>query len=188
MKNQIIIGLGYRAKSGKDTIGDYLVREHGFHRIAFADKLKQVCGLLCNDKEYMSANFKEELTPFGLTGGQMLQRVGVAMRDAIPNFWIEASRLRSFAAFKSRIVVTDVRFEDEATIVKELGGHLWEVRRSVAYDDHTSETSGSKIKWDRVIPNYGSLSDLRHQVELALTSVGLPTSPLGASPDKPLEP
>lgn len=181
MKNQIIIGLGYRAKSGKDTVGNYLVRQHGFTRIAFADRLKQVAGLLCQTTEYDTSEFKEDLTPFGITGGQLLQRVGVALREAVPGIWLDASGLRVKAQLCSRIVVTDVRFEDEAQLVKELGGHLWEVRRGVAQDDHTSETSGAKIKWDRVIPNYGSLSDLRHEVDKQLSVVAPSFSrPIGA--------
>jgi hypothetical protein len=38
-----IIGLAGRAGSGKDTVANILVRDHGFIKIAFADALKRVC-------------------------------------------------------------------------------------------------------------------------------------------------
>lgn len=43
-----LIGLSGKAGSGKDTMADYLSVNHGFKRIAFADKLKEVCAELFN--------------------------------------------------------------------------------------------------------------------------------------------
>ena len=37
----MILGLAGYATSGKDTVGRYLVEEHGFTRLAFADTLKR---------------------------------------------------------------------------------------------------------------------------------------------------
>lgn len=39
----MIVGVCGRAGSGKDTIADILVRNHGFVKVAFADPLKRVC-------------------------------------------------------------------------------------------------------------------------------------------------
>lgn len=36
-----VIGLSGKARSGKDTIADYLVTQHGYTKVAFADTLKQ---------------------------------------------------------------------------------------------------------------------------------------------------
>ena len=38
----MIIGISGYATAGKDTIGEILVENHGFRRIAFADKLREV--------------------------------------------------------------------------------------------------------------------------------------------------
>jgi hypothetical protein len=38
-----IIALGGKAKSGKDTMADILVKRHGFAKIALADPLREIC-------------------------------------------------------------------------------------------------------------------------------------------------
>jgi len=187
----MIIGIGYRAHSGKDTVGRILVQEFGFHRVGFADALKDVCSILCYgrlDPYVYTAEFKKELTPFGLTGGQLLQKVGVALRIELPGVWIESTHLLSKLVTYANIVATDVRFEDEAKAIKDLGGILIEVRRYVPQDDHISETEGAKIKWDHVIENNGSLVDLLHEVRILMASLGQSVSPSGAAPDSPQAP
>lgn len=39
----MIIGLAGKLESGKDTIADYLVKEYGYTKMAFADNLKHMC-------------------------------------------------------------------------------------------------------------------------------------------------
>lgn len=39
----MIIGLLGQAGSGKDTVADILVKDHGFAKVAFADPLKRIC-------------------------------------------------------------------------------------------------------------------------------------------------
>ena len=42
----MILGLVGFASSGKDTVADYLVRNHNFNRIAFADPLKDAASII----------------------------------------------------------------------------------------------------------------------------------------------
>ena len=39
----MIIGLGFKARSGKDCVADYLVGKYGFQKLSFADSLKGAC-------------------------------------------------------------------------------------------------------------------------------------------------
>lgn len=178
-----IIALGYRARSGKDTVGDYLVNKWGFTRIAFADKLKQVVTLL-SGKDAFDPDFKTDIQACGLTGGQMLQQVGVAIRNVHENFWIDASGLTGFAMLPhARIVVTDCRFKNEAAAVKKLGGHLVEVRRpGLPTDMHSSEVGGLLVPWDHVLHNDGTLNQLYSKVDELAACI------LGAAPCSPQEP
>jgi hypothetical protein len=167
-----IIALGYRARSGKDTVGDYLVSKWGFKRIAFADKLKQVVTTLTGQDAF-DPDFKHRTQVSGLTGGQVLQQVGVALRGVHDNIWVDASGLSGFAMMPgARIVITDCRFKNEAAAVKRLGGHLVEVRRPGLPDDsHSSEVGGTTIKWDRVLHNNSTLTQLYVQADALVADI-----------------
>ena len=184
----MIIGIGYRAHSGKDTVGQMLVQGYGFHRVGFADALKDVCSVICFGAVFphvRHGDFKHDFTPLGLTGGQLLQKVGVALREAVPNIWIDSAHLLPKLVTYANVVVTDVRFLDEAQAIKDLGGILIEIRRNVAQDDHISETEGAKIKWDHVIENDGSLVYLHRKVTALMASLAPSASSVGASTDTP---
>lgn len=165
MKNQIIIGFGYRAKSGKDTAGAYLVSNYGFTRIANADALKEVISIITGEDAH-DPEFKESPTCLGVSGGAALQIIGVALRDKFPEIWIKASGLEQAAKYVERIVITDVRFQNEADAVKNLGGILVRINRpGYSGDTHTSETSGDHINWDYVINNTGTLNDFEAKLD-----------------------
>lgn len=165
MKNQIIIGLGYRRHAGKDTVGAHLIKHYGFTRVAFADKLKEVVGFILSTNA-TDPEFKSNICDLGVTGGSALQKIGVALRDEFPEIWIVASNLEYLALYNERIVVTDVRFENEAAAVKNLGGILVQIQRpGCSSDNHISECEGDKIKWDHIIVNDGSLDALAQKVD-----------------------
>jgi hypothetical protein len=166
MNTSTIIAVGYRARAGKDLVGQYLVDKWGFTRLAFADKLKHVVGTLF-DADAFDQDFKQTTLTCGLTGGQALQQIGVKLREIHPNIWIESSGLGGYAMIPGmRVVVTDCRFKNEAAAVKRLGGHLVEVRRPVLpLDPHPSEMEGREINWDHVLENTTTIPRLYTQVD-----------------------
>jgi hypothetical protein len=66
-----------------------------------------------------------------------------------------------------RIVITDVRFNNEARMIRELGGELWRIRRREADQvraAHASESELSAIVCHREIHNDSSLDALARKV------------------------
>jgi hypothetical protein len=63
-------------------------------------------------------------------------------------------------------VIDDVRFPNEAAMIRELGGELWRIERpGIAYDgDHESEGGLEDITPDRVIVNDGSIDQLLEKI------------------------
>jgi len=60
----MIIGLTGQARAGKDTIAEYLVKNHGFVRIGLADPMKRFCQHLFDwNDEQVWGNKKEEGDP-----------------------------------------------------------------------------------------------------------------------------
>ncbi len=68
---------------------------------------------------------------------------------------------------RSKFVITDCRFENEAVLVRQMGGTVWQVARGDVANvegGHASQTDGTKLAPDNIIDNYGSLDHLREQV------------------------
>lgn len=64
-------------------------------------------------------------------------------------------------------VITDCRFHNEARMVRQLGGQIWQVVRpghNPPCNGHASETTGDEFAPDVVIVNDGSLDDLKEKV------------------------
>jgi hypothetical protein len=87
--------------------------------------------------------------------------LGISARDLIAeDVWVTAA-LGSVDK-DQRIVVTDVRFENEANTIKLMGGQIWRVKRPgvEAVNSHVSETQLDGYKVDQIFLNSGSIQDL----------------------------
>ena len=68
-------------------------------------------------------------------------------------------------------VITDVRFHQEAEVLRELGAEIWQVVRpgvTAGSSGHASDVDGSEFKPDLVIANDGGLTKLRDTVYRAI--------------------
>ncbi|MDW5417718.1 hypothetical protein R6242_14200 [Iodobacter sp. CM08] len=70
------------------------------------------------------------------------------------------------------VVVTDVRFDDEADFISRLDGHIWQInRRNIApVNSHSSERGIAPYFIDQNINNYGDIHSLHIICELHLQS------------------
>ena len=168
-----LIGLTGRAGTGKDTIADFLVETHGFVKLAFADPIKDgikaMLGL-SGDDITNSANKEDKVDWLGCSPRHAMQTLGTDWgRDMIhPNLWlnITARRVHKIMAMPAMhhiagIVISDVRFENEADWVRAHGGQVWHVRRAAcglagATATHISEQTIPRHAADRIIANDGS--------------------------------
>lgn len=176
-----IIGVAGKKYSGKDTVGNYLVKYHGYRKIAFADALKRICKLLFDfTDEQLNTDLKDSVEErWDKTPREILQFVGTELlRDMLGNFvpklgksiWIDIVR-RQIMNSADKIVITDVRFENEMNLVHELGGIVFLVERDTNYSDsHVSEQNINILKEllnenDKIIHNNGTLDELYQQIE-----------------------
>lgn len=92
-------------------------------------------------------------------------------------YWLDklSNRIEHIAGnAKGRpVVVTDVRFLNEAETIRKLGGVIWQVQRPgwAPVNSHASEVTGAEFAPERVIDNGGTLVDLRETVRVALESM-----------------
>lgn len=188
-----IIGLCGRAGSGKDRAAEYLCEHYGFVRAAFADSLKRMLEplLVAADEDY-AALYEPALKAVplpglhGLSARQLMQTLGDWGRAQHPDFWVQLAMARLGLSpdvahaqpVHDRIVVTDVRFPNEAAALLQCGAHLVRVEREqaepLAGPLHASELHVSALPATHVLPNHGiSLISLHGSVAALMQDLGL---------------
>lgn len=181
----MIIGLSGYARSGKDEVAKILVEEHGFIRIAFADKIRE---LLYEMDPPVPTGAGNEKHVVGLQNyvdiygwdeakqnpivRSMLQNLGVGARTVFhENFWV-IEAFKNFDTQDKDYVVTDVRFVNEAETIERLGGDVWRVVRPgvEAVNSHVSERELDEFNFKTVVTNSGTLDDLKDLVRQEMGS------------------
>lgn len=163
---------------GKDTVGKILVEKHGFTRIAFADKVKEIAmdlyGLALA-QVHGTIEQKETVDPrWGLTPRFILQRLGTDVaRNVHPETWIRYVMRQIASRPDHNYVITDCRFPNEADAVRKVGGVVWRVRRSSAPrdDGHASEVDQAAIVPDWTLENEGTIDELAYYVDWTLNNI-----------------
>jgi hypothetical protein len=173
MKLPRLIGLYSPAPGcGKSTVANLLI-EH--QRMAFAAPLKRAVSNMLIDLGLPSFHYvytdKEAIIPeLGVSARHMMQTLGTEWGRACihPDFWVMIARanVQPIMNDGGSVVIDDVRFPNEAAMIRDLGGELWRIERSgVSYDgSHGSEGGLEDITPDRVIVNDGTIDQLKEKI------------------------
>ena len=149
-KPRLIALCGYKGV-GKSTYAKFLAGENGVV-LSFATPIKQMLRTLVGH-EYVFGDKKNEMTHLGVTGRVLLQTLGTEWgREIIDqDIWVKAMKhILTDTMFDEYhpIVIDDLRFENEAKMVRELGGEVWEIDRknfTPANDNHISEAGVENV-------------------------------------------
>ena len=164
------------ARVGKDEIGHYLskvVRCH--HQLSFAAPLYKVAEHAYGIPKFILENpsvFQKEeqiYAPWGQTLREILQTIGTELfRDNVdPDFWVKRANME-LEKLKDRVVMTDVRMENEASLIRNKGGTIVHVHRIIdsgKVKAHRSEATVEVFPEDLHIYNYGTKEDLYKQLD-----------------------
>jgi hypothetical protein len=170
-----LIGVTGRAGSGKSLVASMV----GGMVIQLADPLYAALSVMLGLPEVLlrDRQFKERTIEWlGKSPRQMLQTLGTEWgRDSVrKDVWLQLCQrrietLRSHGA--GPIVIADVRFDNEAAMIRSSGGQVWHVRRPEADEagvEHTSEAGIQALDGDRIIANDGTIEQLRRRVFAAM--------------------
>jgi hypothetical protein len=202
---RMLLGLTGQPGSGKDSCAAAL-DAHGFRPIAFADALRhEIADAWRVDVRMLTDRVTKETALPALAIGMcgeprflhwavfhghslheprsprwVLQRWGTEFRRSQdPDYWVRQVERwigRRTGLGHTRFVITDVRMDNEAALVRRLGGRLVRVHRPfgppMAADTagHSSEAHAS-LAAHAVIHNDGSLDALRAEVVRVLGEV-----------------
>lgn len=159
-----LIGIAGPARAGKDTLCSYMLDnlDGVWLRSSFADPIKEMLraiGVDCSDDKKAVID-----DSYGVTPRHMMQTLGTEWgRQTIDNdIWVKAfARLNA----GKLIVVPDVRFDNEADLVREHGVLIHLVGRGGIEGSHASENPIDFKEGDIVIDNSRDLAWLYSQVD-----------------------
>ncbi|MFF3312474.1 hypothetical protein [Streptomyces sp. NPDC002952] len=196
------VGIIGRARVGKDTAGKWLVDERGYRRVGFADALKEaalkVDPIVHATAERSSAyGYGGEVVPvwdaethylsdivrrMGWEAAKdefpevrrILQELGASIRALDPEFWLRIALAKTQEANEAGVpvVITDVRYPNEAESLRRAGFHLLHIERpGVPQLDHESEGALTADDADYTVRNDGDVYQFLSMVELFWTRV-----------------
>lgn len=180
----MIIGLAGFAQTGKDTVGQILVRSHGFKRLAYADAIRK---------------FLLAIDPFVWSD---LQMGGVRLSTVVPNHrtdskgwegaktmpevrrllqltgseggrevlgedvWVNIVTEQIKCMPEQDFVVTDCRFKNECWSISDLGGKIVRVLKDGVGPPNTHSSEMDILTWpyDDYINNNGDMVFLEREV------------------------
>lgn len=189
----MILGLTGAMRSGKDTVAAYLTEQYGFERLAFADALKglalSVNPLIVTPVYGDDWRLRDAVEEQGWDEAKknpevrrILQELGTGVRGLSPHFWVDylVEEIDDLDAAGCDIVITDVRFPNEADRIVALGGLIVEVVRpqrpieGVTNATHVSETAMSpwlECNYSVSLENIDTIEFLHSQIDKLLDVV-----------------
>ena len=182
----MLIGLVGLIGSGKDTVAERLVTQHGFERDSFAKSLKDATASIFGwDRELLEGNTKESREwreqpdifwskKFNkeITTRWVLQYFGteVCRGGMLDSVWVDSL----IARYQGKnTVISDTRFVNEIKTIRDHGGNIVLIKRGEvpsreemqASGAHQSEWDWIGCKFDYVIENNSTFEALNYQID-----------------------
>ncbi len=140
MRMPKLVGLTGPKGVGKSTYANSLTGYWG-EVMSFAEPLRQMAEQIV-PRDYLTEN-KEEVIPWlGVTGRQILQTLGTEWGRALDSqIWVKIAEDHLAKNDSSPIIFDDVRFPNEAEMIRKRGGQVWRLARAGVknIDTHSSE-------------------------------------------------
>lgn len=174
--------------AGKTTLADRLIKEYGYSRISFAERMRFIASQVYGDGNLIRkaedyAVTRETGRVEFISGREVLQELGQAVKSLDRDLWIKwlAYDMKAGLYGKGPFVIDDCRFSFEADFLKGLGFTVVKLdtdmpTRMARYEKlygrppsfnelrHPSETEVDKIVPDVVIPGEYQVAELARLV------------------------
>ncbi|KWV71629.1 hypothetical protein PFLmoz3_06221 [Pseudomonas fluorescens] len=178
----ILIGLTGRARSGKTTAAEHLARTYLLEQYAFADPLRDGLMAIFNlDPTDFEGDRKEQsLGWLDRSPRQLMQSMGTewARNTVHPDVWVRLGEqnldyINQSLGTVLGFVISDVRFENEAELIRRRGGTVIHISRSdaQAVNPHISEAGIAVLQDDLILRNNGTVDELLRSLDAAFLMI-----------------
>ncbi len=174
----MIIGLGHKAGTGKNTAGEFLFNwlaichlEISVKLVSFASPLKSVAFQMygwagLQSGEYYETNYQEKevsLPAIGKSPRQVWIELGNYARQIYPETWVRMA----LAARCDVLIITDARYPNELAAIKAANGLNVKIERDSApkRSDIADCAADGFDAWDFVIQNNADLATFYDNLE-----------------------
>ena len=181
-----LIGIAGYARAGKDTVAQYIAMRYSYKKAAFADGIREALIALNPDITVKHPQTREnarmplqiavfafgweELKTVSPDVRPLLQRFGTEVGRQLwgDNFWVNRLFLQNIG--ERKLVISDVRYWNEAQEIRRKGGEVWLIQRPNGHpaNGHPSESNLENYDFDRIFTNDGSEDELFDRIDLAI--------------------
>lgn len=179
---KFLLGIKGKIGAGKTESAKILKKHFPSMEYAMADPIKQIGRILGFSDEELYGTQKQKLQKnkyWGISSREFLQTFGTEVcRNFLPtvipqmnNIWVRNFEIFCQKNQGNNIIVSDVRFLDEAASIKKLGGIIIEVQRPdlksadvLSHNIHQSETEQDQIESDYLIMNNSTIKHLQEEL------------------------
>lgn len=164
-----LIGIAGPARSGKDTVANFIIAAQGGYRYSFADPIRAMLRQIGVDMDdpYWRDRKEQVIPALGVSPRRLMQTLGTEWgREQInADLWLILAQQRLLSNGPG-MVISDVRFENEATWIRSLGGRIIHVHRPdvAKIEEHISEGGIESQPTDVKLFNNGTLEELQDAV------------------------
>ena len=165
----MLIGFAGKARSGKDTAAKFLCDEYRCLHYSFAQPIKDSCKIMFQLTDEQERNKEQIIEPWGYSPRKMYQHIGTDIgRSLDPNIWVKNAEIFVKKNLGRTVVISDVRFSNEAMWIHNRGGVVVQIIRGdnegITESLHASEHGMTDKDYDATIYNNGTIADLHNEL------------------------